>query len=73
MIYTVDNIEGLRVRRGGIQQYYIASVHRSARRIMLKYGGYLNDFSLDKAIEYLNSGRWSVVGEKIQELVYEIY
>lgn len=77
MKYTRDNIEGLRVRRGGTTEYLIKKVFSSTISIKIPHSSYSNPFSLEKALIYLNNGRWTVVEGKIKgkikELVYEIY
>ena len=77
MTYTEDNIVGLVVTRGGVARYRITHVYKHSRTIAIKQKGsnrVNNDFCLDKALKYLEIGRWAVVSkEKVLEQVYQIY
>jgi len=81
MIYTKDNVQGLRIRRGGTAEYLIKAIWGNNVEIKHLYSGRVGPMHLSRALHYLTTGKWTVVGNgdavdprlKKTEEVYQIY
>jgi hypothetical protein len=76
MKYTKDNILNLRFRRGGETEYAIKDVYGPIgnEAVIIKNKGWENQISLRRALQYFNSGKWTVIDQNVQQLdTYQIY